>query len=509
MISSKATDNSTQKYFDKYPGVMTKILGKTGLTVSACGFGAYRVDFRVFEHSEALEYALLNGINLVDTSSNYSDGGSETLVGRVIGNLAEKGQINRSEIVVITKGGYIQGKNYEIAKEKKNKGNPYKEVVEYAEGIWHSIHPDFLKEQIDNSLDRMGMETIDVYLLHNPEYFLDSPLSKELELEELRHEYYRRIKNAFEYLESEVSAGRIGSYGISSNSFVMKDDDQVFTSLEECKRAANSISINNRFDVIEFPLNLYERGAVLNKNQLAGLKSLINFASDIKIGTLINRPLNAIREKKLTRLADFITNEEYYKLDETQIIAEIDLLDSMEEDFLKEYMEILNLSEQNREAVNYFLKAGYLLKENWKSFGSIESFNDVKKQFLIPRVNYAFTVMLKSPNLTDEMKNRLDSIAKQINKIMNIIETIYGLLANTRSRDIHFKLNSKVSLNEADRFKELTLSQKSILLVNSLKGVSSTLVGMRQKRYVDDVLKVLKMNPVHEAENIIESLELS
>jgi len=508
MISSKADERSTKKYFEKHPGLGAKILGKTGLTVSACGFGSYRVDYRVFEHSDALEYALLNGVNLIDTSSNYSDGGSEILAGKVMQKLLDEKKINREEIVVVTKGGYIQGKNYEDAKERKNKGNPYKEVVEYATGIWHSIHPEFLKEQIGKSLERMNMESVDVYLLHNPEYFLDSSLSKELELEELRHEYYRRIKNAFEFLESEVSAGRISSYGISSNSFVMNDDDQVFTSLETCKRAANSLSINNRFDVIEFPLNLYERGAVLNKNQLAGVKTLLDFATDTNIGTLINRPLNAIREKKLTRLADFSTNDEYLKLDETQIIAEIELLDSMEEDFLKEYMEILNLSEQNREAVNYFLKAGYLLKENWKSFGSIESFNDVKKQFLIPRVNYAFTVMLKSPNLTDEMKNRLDTIAKQINKIMNIIETIYGLLANTRSRDIHFKLNSKVSLKEADWFKELTLSQKSILLVNSLKGVSSTLVGMRQTKYVDDVLRVMKHEKVHDAENIIESLEL-
>ena len=49
----------------------------------------------------------------------------------------------------------------------------------------------------------MKLETIDVYLLHNPEYFLDSPLAKEIELDELRHEYYNRIKKAFDYLEKK------------------------------------------------------------------------------------------------------------------------------------------------------------------------------------------------------------------------------------------------------------------------------------------------------------------
>ena len=128
---------------------------------------------------------------------------------------------------------------------------------------------------------------------------------------------------------------------------------------------------------------------------------------------LVNRPLNALSETGLTRLADFEVNIDFAKLDEAQIIAEISLLDSMEEDFNREYLEVLNLSEENKKAVNYFLKAGQLLKENWKNFGSIESFNDLKKQFLIPRVNFAFTTLVSSPNLTDEMKDQLDKIARQ------------------------------------------------------------------------------------------------
>ena len=507
MISSKASVLQTNKFFDKHPALLKKKLGRTGLTVSACGFGAYRVDYRVLEHSEVLEYAILNGINLIDTSSNYSDGGSEILIGDVLKKLIEGNKLKRDEIVIVTKGGYIQGKNYELANEKKKKGDAYKEVTEYSEGLWHSIHPDFLKEQITLSLERLKLDTIDVYLLHNPEYFLDSPLSKDLELDELRHEYYRRIRNAFEFLESEVNSGRISSYGISSNSFVVKDEEQTFTSFEECLKLANSISLNNRFDVIEFPFNLYENGAIVNKNQLSVTKTLLEFASINNMGVLINRPLNAIRDKKLNRLADFYVDEEYFKMDEAQILTEINVLSLMEEEFLKEYLEILKLSDQNREAVNYFLKAGDLLKDNWKSFGSIENFNDIKKQFLIPRVNYAFTVMLKSPNMTNEIKSRLDRIAKQINKLMNIIETIYGLLAKSRSKEIHKKLNSLVQEGELIQFNSLTLSQKIINLINSIYGVSSTLVGMRQTKYVDDVLKALLQPQVKNAVEIFTNFD--
>ncbi len=194
MIKSKATTQDTAAFCDKFPKLMHKQLGKTGLMISASGFGAYRVDFRVHEHYEAMEYALENGINLIDTSSNYSDGGSEILIGNALGEMLNAGKIKREEIVIVTKGGYIQGKNLEAAKERETAGSPYKEVTEYTDDLWHSIHPEFLADQITGSLERLKLETIDVYLLHNPEYFLDSPLSKDLDIEELRHEYYRRIK---------------------------------------------------------------------------------------------------------------------------------------------------------------------------------------------------------------------------------------------------------------------------------------------------------------------------
>ena len=499
MIKSRALAENTKDFSDKFPELLYKPLGKTGFTVSACGFGAYRVDYRVKEHFDSLEYAILNGINIIDTSANYSDGGSEILIGNVIGDLINQGKILREEIVIVSKGGYIQGKNLEAAKKMKEDGVGYKEVTEYAEKIWHCIHPDFLKDQITLSLERLKLETIDVYLLHNPEYFLDSPLAKDLELEELRHEYYKRIKKAFAYLEEEVKAGRISYYGISSNSFVKSSDDPVFTSLKSCVNAANEISEDNNFYVIELPLNLFEKGAILNKNQVGDSFNVLEYAYESELGVLVNRPLNALGENGLTRLADFPVNEELSKLDENQIIAEINLLELMEDDFLRDYIDILNLSDENKKAVNYFLKAGQLLKENWKSFGSIESFNDVKKQFLIPRVNFALTTLVTSPNLTDEMKERLDKIARQTNKLMSIMDSIYGLMANVNLKDLHVKLNTAVEGSEADSFKELSLSQKAILFINSLKEVSCTLTGMRQIKYVDDVIGALKQGVLIDA----------
>ena len=57
--------------------------GNSGLTTSRLGFGTYRVDTREPEHREALKKALREGVNLIDTSTNYMDGDSERLVGSV------------------------------------------------------------------------------------------------------------------------------------------------------------------------------------------------------------------------------------------------------------------------------------------------------------------------------------------------------------------------------------------------------------------------------------------
>lgn len=485
MIKGKASIQATKEFSLKHPDILYKTLGRTGFTVSACGFGSYRVDYRVQEHFTALEFAITKGINLIDTSANYSDGGSEILIGNVLADLINKGSIKREEIVLVSKGGYIQGKNYEHAKKLKEQGNAYREVTEYAENLWHSINPDFLKDQLTNSLDRMKLDTIDVYLLHNPEYFLDSPAAKDLDLDELRHEYYNRIKRSFAYLETEVNNGRISYYGISSNSFVKPADEQVFTSLQNCFDAAEEVSKQNHFAVIQFPFNLSERGAITNLNQLGETMTMLDYARKHDLATLVNRPLNAITKDGLKRLADFPVNHEYTKLEEAHIIAEIGVLESMEDEFLKEYLPVLNLTGDIKENVSSFLKAGVMLKDNWKNFGSIENFNDIKKRFLIPRVNSALSTVSYSTNVTDEMKNKLDTIAKQINKLMLIIDSIYGLMANINSKKIHENLSANI---EDEQFRQLPLSQKALRLLTSLDEIDCVLVGMRQNKYVDDVI---------------------
>jgi aryl-alcohol dehydrogenase-like predicted oxidoreductase len=84
-----------------------------------------------------LVYALQQGINLIDTSSNYADGGSERLVGQVLADLAD--EVSREAVVVVSKVGYLQGQNYALSQERKEAGRPFPDLVEYASGLEHCM----------------------------------------------------------------------------------------------------------------------------------------------------------------------------------------------------------------------------------------------------------------------------------------------------------------------------------------------------------------------------------
>ena len=51
----------------------TKTISQTGKKISEIGFGTYRF-YKTPEHKAVLKKALLSGINLIDTSSNYTNG---------------------------------------------------------------------------------------------------------------------------------------------------------------------------------------------------------------------------------------------------------------------------------------------------------------------------------------------------------------------------------------------------------------------------------------------------
>lgn len=264
------------------------------------GFGTYRISDQNPEHLQAIKTAVEEGVDLIDTSTNYMDGGAERAIALAFQPMPTK-KIEYIEIV--SKFGYIQGSTLQRVQE----GEIFPEIVKYAEHIYHCISPEFLHDQLTKSLERLNMDSLGCYLIHNPEYFILDAMKHDLDRNETLDRMFERIEKAFVALELEVQKGRIKSYGISSNSFAKASNDPEFLPYEDlvviAKRAAKEAGVDkHHFTTVQLPINLLET---------EGLRCA-TWAKEQGLRVLANRPFNAEANALLFRLASYEEPHDYF-----------------------------------------------------------------------------------------------------------------------------------------------------------------------------------------------------
>jgi aryl-alcohol dehydrogenase-like predicted oxidoreductase len=211
-------DSFARTYFRRFgPGV-----------VSSVGVGTYlgdptdEVDDR---YREALGTAFENGVNLVDTAVNYRHQRSE----RVVGEALRRADVDREEVVVATKGGFVpfdrtrpDDPGAYVTEEFVRSG--LLDPSDLARGS-HCIAPGFLDEMLDRSLANLDLESVDLYYVHNPETQLEVRDGEAV---------YDRLEAAFETLEERRLAGDVGAYGVASwDAFRVPRDHDRYLSLPE------------------------------------------------------------------------------------------------------------------------------------------------------------------------------------------------------------------------------------------------------------------------------------
>jgi aryl-alcohol dehydrogenase-like predicted oxidoreductase len=153
-----------------------RILGRTGLKLSVVGFGAIPIGgfFGPVDDAEsirALHAAVDGGMNFIDTSDAY---GLEYRAEIVIGKFLKE-RSDRKDILICTKGGnnMVTGKR--------------------------NFSPDYIRGCLEGSLKRLGLEAVDLYLLHNPN------------VDDMKNEL------SFELLDKYKAEGKIKHWGVSVN----------------------------------------------------------------------------------------------------------------------------------------------------------------------------------------------------------------------------------------------------------------------------------------------------
>jgi aryl-alcohol dehydrogenase-like predicted oxidoreductase len=484
-LSGRATAAGTRVRSERLGARAQSALADSGLLVSGIGFGGYRVDDQHPEQRAALVQALRSGINLIDTASNYADGRSERLIGEVLLDLSDKRELERAEVVVVTKVGYVQNQNLELAAARKAVSKPFPEMVEYSEGLWHCIHPEWLSEQLSRSLDRLSLETVDVLLLHNPEYFLaDAAKRGQGPLATVRDEFYRRLEQAFRHLESEVERGRIAYYGVSSNTATGAPAARDTTEFARMWAAAEAAAPGkHHFRVLQVPLNLLESGAVFEQ---AGTPSLLAQAQARGVAVLANRPLNAIRGGSILRLAEPIRPEKAPKFE----FVRGNLL-ALEREFRETIAPSLELG-GGLQADDLFAWGDRIL-EIEPRVSSLVQWEEIEAHVIAPELGKVLKGLDHS--LSGELAERFrDFRGRYLRDLEGLFLAMRNLAADRsagRLRSVRIGLEAHLEPTLSAE----PLSRQALVTLRALPGVSAVLLGARSVQYVDDAVAALALPP--------------
>ena len=279
MTIGHSTADGTLRYARRFPQFADFFTEAQGMTVSSLGIGSYLGgldDATCRAYEESMAVALENGINFIDTSLNYRSQLSERNIGAALERVFRSGAVARDEFMIATKAGYLVAGAVTSAVVSKE------DVV----GDGHAMSPRFLADQMDRSRRNLGLETIDVFYLHNPETQLD-------ELGE--DQFYARLEAAFALLEEAVSDGKIRFYGAATwNGFRQSKGG---LSLRRMEQIARSIAGEfHKFRFIQLPFNLAMPEALQLRDEAN--RSVLDHAVDLDISVVASA---SILQSRLAR----------------------------------------------------------------------------------------------------------------------------------------------------------------------------------------------------------------
>jgi aryl-alcohol dehydrogenase-like predicted oxidoreductase len=160
--------------------------------------------------------------------------------------------------------------------------------------------PRYLDHQIDQSLRNLGVHTIDIFYVHNPETQL-------AEIE--RDEFYKRLRVAFGYLETAVTSGKIRMYGMATwNGFRSPSSSPDHVSVEHSIRCARDVAGNDHhFRVIQLPYNLGMPEAYSRSTQSLGGRAVTILQACRDLGLTVMASASILQRRLTRNLPDFVS----------------------------------------------------------------------------------------------------------------------------------------------------------------------------------------------------------
>jgi aryl-alcohol dehydrogenase-like predicted oxidoreductase len=275
--TAAGTERYRQRFAERFDGDFFRPLAGS-LMASSIGLGTYLGecdDADDVGYSTAIRAAFETGINVIDTSINYRCQRSERTIGKALATAIADGVVARDEIIVCTKGGYIPLDSSPPATRDDYQAYLQHSFVdagivaaEDVVGGGHCLSTSFLAHQIAASQSNLGVRSLDVYYLHNPEQQLDS----------VQPARFRTIiRRAFALLEERVESGDVGCYGCATwNGLRTPPDARGHLDLSELVGIARDVGgDDHHFRVVQLPLNLAMSEAVRTPTQRLGGRRVV------------------------------------------------------------------------------------------------------------------------------------------------------------------------------------------------------------------------------------------
>jgi aryl-alcohol dehydrogenase-like predicted oxidoreductase len=277
LISGFATPAGASRFAQRFPALQAAghfrhaagVPQVSDLPLPSLGLGTYLGDIGPASDAAyiaAIHAALTSGINLLDTAINYRHQQSERNIGAALSQLISAGQLQRDEVLVCTKAGFLPLDGEVPADPRAHVRAEYIETgiarPEEIAGGMHCMAPAYLEDQLERSRKNLGLETIDVFYLHNPETQLSAGVEREI--------FLRRLHAAFTTLERAVADGKLRFYGCATwNAFRLPHGQREAIQLSELLEIARQVAgPEHHFRFIQLPFNLGMVEAYGLRNQL-------------------------------------------------------------------------------------------------------------------------------------------------------------------------------------------------------------------------------------------------
>lgn len=174
-------------------------LGSSGIQISKMGLGTWAIGGGPAWSGgpdeqmaiDTIVSAVEAGINMIDTAPGYNFGNSERIVGEALK------RVDRSQVILVTKCGVVWNREGTVWNKVGNRQ------------LYRLLTPESVRLEVEESLERLGIDYIDLYMTHWPsvEPFY-TPISETVaELERLKEEGKIRAIGA-----ANVSISQIREY---------------------------------------------------------------------------------------------------------------------------------------------------------------------------------------------------------------------------------------------------------------------------------------------------------